>query len=259
MWEDVSNYGQCVAAEAVGSLKCAHEAWHLNGAGVLFTVTQDPLELLMKNPGSNSHQYTSTFILMLLRCAGIQLSWRRHQSDSCLNIPIQHSFIQVSACYKWAISHKLSHTYVPGCTDPTNDCTLVPVRGCKYKNRFSLRSAVYYREGERSTDCTSFSLSVRYGPSINFTAALWQTAASLQQLCTESDLQSGIASRCFWMAITFLSWGQPPGLVVSVSPVTLNRQEETSDAVDPDGFFHPPLPPTTPPAVTQAACPSPPM
>lgn len=44
-----------------------------------------------------------------------------------------------------------------------------------------------------------------------------------------------------------LSWRQPPGPVVSVSAVTLNRQARTSNAVCSDGFFHPPLPPTAPP------------
>lgn len=44
-----------------------------------------------------------------------------------------------------------------------------------------------------------------------------------------------------------LSWRQPPGLVVSVSAVALNRQDWASCVVCSNDFFHPPSPPSAPP------------
>ena len=122
------------------------------------------------------------------------------------------------------------------------------------------RRCVLLRKSEHSADCSSSSffcpLWLYPSLNINITAALLQnTAYPCKNFtsCVVKIIQSYAESLVVASGDNILSLRQPPGLVVSVSPVTLNRQDRTSNAVCSDGFFHPPLPPTTLLTTIQAA------
>lgn len=58
----------------------------------MFTVTQDPLEHLMKTQRAIcvKHEHIR---LRLMICGGTRLLWRHYRSDSCLNIPSEQGLL----------------------------------------------------------------------------------------------------------------------------------------------------------------------
>ena len=74
MWgKNCSNYGHCFNTESIRSIQCVCKAWHLNGGRILFTVTQDPLEHLMKIQRAVCVKHEHIH-LGLLVCTGVLLS-----------------------------------------------------------------------------------------------------------------------------------------------------------------------------------------
>lgn len=144
---------------------------------------------------------------------------------------------------RWEMGHKMIFLYshiLHALAPVLRRRRLQLLRGCEGGkmeaikiNLHSVNEEVYYRkEGEHSDD-----LNAPLQVCMNKTASLFQSA--FQQLCSRND-----PDLC---RISASPPPDPPGLVVSVSAVTLNRQDRSSDAVCSGSFLStlhhlPPLP-----------------
>ena len=172
----------------------------------------------------------STFIKWMPKGLPVSYTRRNRAQDGCFFTPTIHCFL----CYS---------------------CLYQKKSFCNVAMQIYAKEDLYYR-GKVNTQliATVFFMSIM-APSFSqykyYSSFITEHGLALQNFSSgvvkiiQSHAELPVV--CLWTANNILPWRQPPGLVVSVSAVTLNRQDWASNAVCSSGFFHPPSPPTAPP------------